>query len=466
MRAWGPSLVLTLLVAAPSVARAQVAVDYEVGGTVSIGVTDNVAFTATPEPDAPEGTPGPETDVFGTVSPFARVQFETADVTQTLVYGFGYTFNLLNSEANNYFNSLGYGLRSQVSERTQLTLALSGSQSTLAMFQLQAPAGAGQVPATTGADNILVTVGAGQGISTELTETVSFQETAAFTYAHTVVDEAADLKTQVGSLSLGGTKTFLRDRLTFDETNDLQHAVAPGAGMGAEGTDLLQVLHRARLVWSHDFDPRTTSQLGVGVVIGYDPLGDLSPIPHPTGQASLAWQHERGTLTFALNHDALPNVLLGSIQLTSGATISSLFELPKGFDLSGTGGATVFQQFLGNEGFDFPNGAFIADVAVGWVPATVPMRVSLRYQFNHQRAFFISETMLPEITRHAAILATTFTWPGAPQAGGTGFVAIPPPSANGDILARQAPASERAEAEREKSDEERANGRTPAPEGE
>ena len=450
----------------PGAAHAQVAVDWEIGASLSLGVTDNIGNTPTPEEGAAEDTPVPETDGFGTVSPSIRLQFETPGATQTLNYSFGYTFNVLHSEANNYFNGFGYGIRAPLSPTVEFTGGTGINQSTLATLQLVAPAGAGAAQPTEGSDDIVVTLNGGAAISAQVAETVSFSTAASGIYGITFAGEGEvqGPRTFVGSLAFNVTKQFLRDRVGVEQSNDLQRTLIVVADQ-PEPDVTLTVLHRARATWAHDFSPEVTTQLGAGIVVGYDPAGEFTPVPHPSGAASLTYSHPVGSLALSVAHDALPNVLLGEVSLSDIATLNALFSLPKGFDVSGSGGVTGSRTFLAEGGFGVPNISFFGDAAVGWVPAEVPIRCELRYQFNRQQSLRDEEGGLPTIQRHAGILSTEFAWPGSPTAGGGGFVAVPAPTASPDIIGRQAPQSDRAKAENEEKSDAAAEGRSePKPE--
>lgn len=450
-----------LVLLAPGAVQAQVATDWELGASLSMGVTDNIGNT----PEAEEGAtdaPVPEADGFGTISPSIRVQFETPGATQTLNYSFGYTFNILHSEANNYFNGFGYGIRAPVSPTVEFTGGAGVTQSTLATLQLVAPAGAGVAQPTQGSDDIVLTINGGAAISAELSDTWSFSTAGSAIYGITFAGEGEPQgpRTLVGALAFGATKTFLRDRIGIEQSNELQRTLIVVA-TEPEPDVSLGMLHRARATWAHDFTPEITTQLGAGIVVGYDPsAAEISPTPHPVGSASFTYSHPVGSLSISAAHDALPNVLLGEVSLSDVGALNALFTLPKGFDVSGSGGVTGTRSFLADGGFGTPNISFFADGALGWVPAEVPIRLELRYQFNRQQSLRDEVGALPTIQRHAGILSTEFTWPGSPTPGGGGFVAVPPPTASPDIISRQAPQSERAKAENEEKDEAAAEGRS------
>jgi hypothetical protein len=217
VRWWGAGLVL----AASPRAYAQVVADLDVSATASIGVTDNVANTATPEADAGPDVVRPQADGFGSIAPSVRLQLETPSTTQTLSYAFGYTFNLINSDANNYSNGLSYGLRTPVSEVTEMSFSLAGSQATSAALQLLAPAAAGQPLPNTGSNNIMLSGGGGLGFSTELSETVSFTQALSGSYVYTLVPDGADSSTALGSITLGLNKRFLINQLAFEQKQRL-----------------------------------------------------------------------------------------------------------------------------------------------------------------------------------------------------------------------------------------------------
>lgn len=437
-------------------AEAQVAVDWEVSGSASLGLTDNVANTAEPAADAPEGTPEPQMDGFGVVSPAARVQFETKGATQTLSYGFGYNFYFSHSEANSFSNALGYGLRSAVSDTVELTLGLSGAQSTTSQFSLAGAASQNQVQTNPGSNDVLFTAGFGEGLSAQLSPTVSLGQALQASYAQTLHDAAEDQRTLTASESISINKDFVRDHLSFEQGNDGQYT--PGTRINGDIVrSSLQLLHRGRIAWSHDLSDSWTTQLGAGVVVGYDARADtIEPQAQPTATASLAWRYGAGSATLSGSHDATPNVLARQVTLNDTGSLSGQVALPRGFDLGGSVGAQGSRTFLGADGFGPTAISLLGDLAFGWVPANAPLRIEARYQFNRQQPLHDADAAtVPTIQRQAGLLTTTFAWPGAPQAGGAApFVIVPPSSAGVDIVARQAPSSDRAKAEQEEVEKE------------
>lgn len=181
-------------------AQAQVAFDWQISGSATLGFTDNVVNT--PEP-VNEGDPEPEADGFGTVSPGILLQFETPDATQTLAYNFGYSFYFQHTDANSFSNSLNYGLRAPTSETTSFTLVLSGAQSTVQQLTLLGPAGGATAQPTPDTQpdgtDMLISAGLGQGFNAQLSETVNFSQALQGNVGRTIVADGEDTGTYVGS---------------------------------------------------------------------------------------------------------------------------------------------------------------------------------------------------------------------------------------------------------------------------
>ncbi len=461
-----PAAVPLLLVSRE--AQAQVAFDWQISGSATVGFTDNVVNT--PEPEN-EGDPEPEADGFGTVSPAISLQFESPSATQTLAYNFGYSFYFIHTDANSFSNSLSYGLRAPTSETTSFTLVLSGAQSTVQQLTLLGPAGGGNAQPTPGAQpdgtDMLITAGLGQGFTAQLSETVTFSQALQGNVGRTIVADAEDTGTYVGSLGFTIAKAFETNSLSFEQGNDLQYTPA---GTGLVVTDeLAQVLHRLRMVWAHQFSDTWTSQLGAGVVLGYDAINFDTPIAQPTGLASIGWTGAVGSFGASFAHDAQPNLLLRQVVATDSLNVQGRVQLPRGFDVAGSTGAQVTQSIIGEDSGATPGMSIVADIAFGWVPRSAPVRIDARYQFSRQ--FTIGEDttgeLFPAIQRHTVLLGTTFAYPGTPEAGGAApFVALPPVSANPDILANQAPRSERAIDEEEKLLKDELRGKKDGAEGE
>jgi hypothetical protein len=461
-----PAAVPLLLVSRE--AQAQVAFDWQISGSATVGFTDNVVNT--PEPEN-EGDPEPEADGFGTVSPGISLQFETPSATQTLAYNFGYSFYFIHTDANSFSNSLNYGLRAPTSDTTSFTLVLSGAQSTVQQLTLLGPAGGATAQPTPGTQpdgtDMLISAGLGQGFNAQLSETVNFSQALQGNVGRTIVADGEDTGTYVGSLGFTVSKAFAINSLSFEQGNDLQYT-PEGAGVLATA-ELAQVLHRLRMVWSHQFSDTWTSQLGAGVVLGYDAINFDAPIVQPTGLASIAWAGTAGTFGISASHDAQPNLLLRQVVSNDALNIQGRVQLPRGFDVAGSTGAQITQSIIGEDSTATPGMSVVADIAFGWVPANSPVRIDARYQFSRQFALGEETTgvLFPTIQRHTVLLGTTFAYPGTPEAGGAApFVALPPVSANPDILANQAPKSERAKDEEEKLLKEELRGKKDGAEGE
>jgi hypothetical protein len=438
-------------------ARADVAVDGQVTGSATVGVTDNVANTPTPAADAPAGTPTPEADGFGTVSPAAELQLETADATQTLGYVFSYTFYFAHPEANTVQNSLAYGLRAPVSDRTTFLMGLTASQTNVATFNLATASAVTPIGGNAGGNNLLFTLAASQGVESELSETVLFTETLGGQFSQTIVDEAEDQKTILGSLAFGLTKTFEQNTLggTFGTDAQVIPGTTPETGEGTPTS--AQIVHHVGGDWGHQFDPDWSTSLGAGVVVGYDAALGGTPVVHPTGHAAVTFHNERGDAALDYAHGAVPNVLLRQITLNDTVSLRGLLLLgASGFDVGASGAFTATRSFISDAGIGSPGYAVLADAAIGWVPGASIVRLEARYQFTRQfasppdAAGFVA---LPELSRHAGLFTITFGWPGSPEAGGAApFVSLPPPTVSPDFLQHQAPESERAVDQKEKEE--------------
>jgi hypothetical protein len=437
--------------------RADVAVDGQLSASATIGVTDNVANT--PEDD-PIGQP--EADAFGTLSPAAQLVLETSGATQTLGYAFTYTFYFDHPEANTVGNSLTYGLRAPVTERTVLLLGLSGSQTNVATFNLATASAATPVGGNLGGDNLLFTFAGSQGVESELSETVVLAEAAGVQYSQTLVDAAEDQKTILGTFTLGLTKAFERDTLGGAFATDAQ--IVPGSTSATTPPVVTeasaQILHRLEGTWTHQYSPDWSTSLGAGGVVGYDAVLGGTPVAHPIGDAAITFQNERGNAALVYQHAAQPNVLLQQVTLNDTVSLRALLILgSSGFDLGGSGAFTATRSFLAAGGIGPPGYAVLADASIGWVPGESAFRVEARYQFTRQFAAdpdASGAVVLPALSRHAGMLTFTIAWPGSPEAGGAApFVALPPPTVSPDFLAKQAPTTERAKDESDKEEKDR-----------
>ncbi|NUP11641.1 MAG: hypothetical protein HOW73_36810 [Polyangiaceae bacterium] len=446
---WVGSLCVAAVLAVAAPARAQVAADWEIAGTATLGFTDNA--DGSPEPEI-EGEEGPEPDGFLTITPSFSLQLETPDATQTLTYAVGYTLYFIHTEISTFNQTLAYGVRAPVREGVDLSFALNGAQTTMSEFAILSAAPGGQVQATEGNDNVIFTAGASQGLSAEIGENWSFYQALAGAYAQTVIEEADDTYTTTASLSMGLSTAWEFDQLGFTLSNDMQWSPAQRVG-DIDADDSLQFLHRANADWTHQWSRDWASQLIAGVLVAYDIYAEIgtsgeieTPQPQPSAGANVRFTPPRGNLTLSYTHDAAPNLLLRQITLNDTGTISGLVDLPRGWDIGGSTGVQVAQSFLSADVFS-PGLTYLLDFAVGWIPPKAVMRVEGRYQFTRQWPLKegTDEVLFPNLERHVVMLTTTFAYPRPPEVGGQrrGFI-LPPPTANVDFVTQQAPYSERA----------------------
>lgn len=444
-------------------ASAQVAVDWQVSGSAGVGVTDNVANTPEPPDDAGDDVVRPQPDGFVNLSPALEVTFETAAATQSLGWAFSYIAYFLHPEANTISNGLAYGVRAPVGPGTELTFGLSGAQANLATFNLVSPSSATPVTPTEGGDSQVFTVGVSQGLSAELSETLSFSEGIAASYGHTLVAEAEDPKTYIVSGTLGLTKQLERDALTWSVGSDAQ--ISPEQAVGAiTQAELAQVFHRVDFGWTRQWALDWSTTLGVGALVGYDAAAsDIDVTPHPSWRASVNYGNDIGTAALAYEHTVQPNLLLRQATANDAVTLTGAMPIPKStFDIGATAGYQVSREFLPTTGFGPPLAQnVVADAAVGYVPKSWYVRLELRYQFARQFAGTVAEGAegeaafaQPDLERHAGLFTVEFGYPDSPTAGGASpFVVVPPPTANVDIMRQRAPESERAVDENQRNEE-------------
>lgn len=429
-------------------ASAQVAVDWQVTGSATIGVTDNVANTPEAPENPPEGTVVPQPDGFVTLSPSVEVTFETARATQSIGWALGYQAYFLHPEANTFSNGLSYGLAAPVAPGTDLTFGLSGSQANLATFNLVTPSSGAVITPTEGGDSLIFTVGAGQGLSTELSETVIFTEGLSGSYAHTFIDGAEDTRTYVGSIIFGIAKQWEVDTLTTSIGTDVQLTPEQVTAAGVL-PELVQVLHRADVNWSHQWSLDWSTLLGVGALTGYDAAAsDIEIVPHPIWRGAINYGTDIGTAALAYEHNVQPNLLLRQSTANDTVALTGAMPIPRStFDIGATAGYQVSREYLPTSGFGPPVAQnVLADAAVGYVPKSWYVRLEVRYQYSRQfagSAAGLAGAVQPDLERHAGLFTVQFGYPDSPTAGGASpFVVVPPPTANVDIMQQRAPRSE------------------------
>jgi hypothetical protein len=456
-----PCFALSALWAAP--AAAQVAVEWQVSGSATVGVTNNVANSPEPPEDDPDAVE-PQSDGFGTLSPAFEVILETRDAVQSLGWVFGYTFYFVHPEANNFTNSLTYGLSAPVSDTTTITMSIFGAQANVATFNLASSAATTPVTGTEGGNDLIFTTGAALGFSSEVAETLVYSMAVAGQYAHTIVDApetspGEDLKTYVASGHMGLTKELVLDSVTTDVGTEVQ--ITPET-ITETGTDPLrtEVVHRGTVVWMHEWELAWRTQLGGGASLAYDASADdIDVLPHPVGRAAILYASELAEASIAYDHEVQPNLLLRQLTVTDTISAQGFVPIPRSwFDVGGTVAYQASRSFLPDDGFGPPGGhTIILDAAVGFIPEKAFVRLEARYQYNRQFEGEPDETgniLLPDLQRHAAMLTATFGYPDPPVEGSAApFVSVPPAIVNPDLMQQNAPATERGQFEEQRDAE-------------
>jgi hypothetical protein len=452
-------------------AEAQTAVEWQGSAMAGLGVTSNVANTAVPARDAPKGTPAPEWDGFGSITPAIELVLETPRTTNTLTYAFNYRFYFVHHEANAISNSVAYTLGATVSRNVEFTFGLSGAQTQLSAFDVVGSGQTARPLATPTGNNYLLTGVVNESLSVATSELDNFSEGASFSATDNIPNGGSmsststntETQTYLASATLNYDHSFERDTLgaTIGSDAGIFPVTATGGVLTPAHVDLV---HRATLDWHHDFNEDWSSSISGGALVAYE-AETLSPTWQPTGTATLNYENRRGSAALEYAHSAQPNVLLGEMTLADAVTLDGSIPLAAtGLDITGSSEFLASRPLLAEGGFGQTTYSVLVDAALGYQKDPLPLRFELRYQLNRQFALsdpIPGQPAVPEIRRTNVELDVTYFFPHAPPPGrhGPSLVPLPSPSSNpGDISRRESTRGQLEDSDRKDAHDRREKG--------
>lgn len=449
-------------------ATAQTAFDWQGSASATIGVTTNVANTPVPAEDAPAGTPAPQWDGYGALTPGLALSVETARTIQTLSYVFDYRYYFVQHEANAYANNLAYQINIAASDTTNLSFGLTGSQAEASLFNVGGTA-AGATLLTPGQNNVF-SLGFNQAVTTDLTANDHFGQGLVVIASNNAIPEADDTQTYVGSATLQLNHDFERDVLGGQLGTDVS-VYSEQRALDQITPSHTDIIHRGLATWRHDFSPEWFSNLGGGLMVAYRVDDEFGLAVQPIGNAGLNYASDFGSAGLTLTHAAQPNLLTQQTNLQDTVALNGGIPVGKGFDLSAVAtGLAARELILSGGGFGPVTYSLIGEAAVGYLLPTVPLRFELRYYIVRQFGFSEDadgNALIPDVRRQNAQFTITYFFPDAPLVGGLNpsFVAVPAPASNPDVLVRQQSTAgsmqdtEQSERDEKKDDKERRESR-------
>lgn len=387
--------VAVVVVAVPAAASAQ-HWSAHVEGVAQAGWTDNII--SSPDDDDPT-TPEPEADIYYQIQPGARFAYESPRTIQQLTYGFSAYLYQEHSEANSYNHNLRYGLFWLTGPRSEMTFHVGGATGQVNTFQLGGDPSMGGVDPVPGGTSTYYQLEAGQMARLQIdpnwraTEELS---TRLFTsQAELGMATTETFGYDIG-LSLGGDRSWAEQGIGFTVSSHFISLQQEGEGVPDEDEDPRdQVNVGLEIGYRRDLSRQWAGRLHAGVtaLIPID-QEDASTAFQPTAGATANYFLQRGgTFTFLAERSVAPNLYIAENTVATHFLVNAWYPLRwrahAPLDpLFAVGGSAGYQRGhridLTDNTLSSAWNVYLADAAVFITPQSVPLRISVRYQFVYQ----------------------------------------------------------------------------------
>lgn len=358
-------------------------------GAVSVGsiggYTDNVAPNLV----------GPSVaDYFLQLRPQVLFRYETPRSLTQLAYDFNAFLYANETDANSISHNARLSTRTQITQRTQLRLALGASTGQLNTLQLA------QTPESATAEIVadsseFVAVDVDQRLRVELNRHTKLLQR----YRISIFDRVAEtsgLPVSRGATidtSLGISREWPRDALDVSTSvalNDLTNNRGT-----ADASGLIQFDLSVGGRWQRTLSPRWTSTINGGLTVSRIPGQTVRNNLRPSGAAELAYFDQWGGLVLAYQHSIQPNLSIARNTNSDGASLRAWLPVPylRGdgpvprVAFSSTVGATYGRIVdLVNDTTPADWNSEFFDAGLVWLINGSDLVLSVRYQHTRQRA--------------------------------------------------------------------------------
>ena len=370
------------------------------------------------------------------LSPALTALVDSPRTTNTFTYTFSLSVPFTRTTAGqplgvqsvSYANRLSYTGHYEVSEVTSATLGAGFAQAPLNSVDLsQNPASASVQSIPTGAA-ILITVNANEGLSRQLSNTLSGSQAFAFAFGDpidlTPTTRAVLARTFSITNSLSLSRAFERGNFVFslaNQTNaftasqapDVATSAGPMPGVFAPASEAF--VNTASVGYSYPFTESLTGSATVGVSQVLSPNTSGYQQIEPTGTLGLNYAYRLATAALTLSHTAMPNLATATLAFTDMANLRVSIPI-------GTTGLTT----LGTVGFTHttpvgtvpaggqagPTNVFLTDADVKYTPPKVQtLSVGVRGIITRQWIPDALPGSGATFTRYTLTLNLTYSYP-------------------------------------------------------
>lgn len=412
--------VAAVLVAVPAAARAQ-HWSAHVEGVAQTGWTDNII--ASPDDDDPT-TPEPEADIYYQIQPGARFAYESPRTIQELTYGFSAYLYQEHSEANSYNHNLRYRMFWLSGPRSEMTFSVGGATGQINTFQIAGEAMAGSPTPVPAGTSTFYQLEAGQMARLQIDPNWRATQELSARLFRSEAEQDMMLSDTHGydiGLSLGGDRSWAEQGLGFTVSGhfiSLQQggAVAPGTEANDQVNVGLEVGYR------RDLSRRWTGRLHGGVTAMIPITDEAAEVAYrPTAGVTANYFLQRGgTFTFSADRSVAPNLYIAENTVADHFLVNAWYPLRwrahAPLDpLFAIGGSAGYQRGhridLTDNTLSSAWNVYLADAAVFITPQSVPLRISVRYQFVYQDGAEDLPIAFPSYTRNTVMITVGGRYP-------------------------------------------------------
>lgn len=369
----------------------------------SLSIQTGFTFTRTPSPGQTAD------DYFVAATPALNYYIETSRTLVNVRYAFTGSLNL--TLPNGVANNLGVAVSHDLSDRTKLLFGADALQALIGNYLLVRRSADTQFGATPNLNTSVLTLTLSQGVSHELSPTVTFSQGTTGTFV-TSLDPDQTFRNYLATATAGISKAYEFDALGGEVNLQGSQSFVP----------LQRILSRIFTAsigptWDHDISTRLSSSLAIAAQVAFSPDRGTTPRITPSGRAALNYGYEGSGFGLEYLGGVEPNILFGTLFQAHQVTLRGFTPLSNryGIVLGASAGYLHAKNVdLGGRGaLDNEFDAVLHDADITW-PATDFLSIFVRYAFigqtsgagnpNAPAGSGSSLGTTPALVRHGALL--------------------------------------------------------------
>ena len=375
-------------------------------GTVTTGFTNNIL-----------GLPNSDrtlvqSDAFASIAPGALFSYESQKFRVTARYTIAARLFLRQSGANSFSNFLNIRGSTDLSPKSDIELAVSGSAGRINAFDA-APADA-EIGLEPNGDIAYARTNASGVYTRQLSWEWRFRQLVEGS-AFTPTDETTSINTNwnFGS-SMVFERTYKRHQVTGSFEGRYVHNERIDEDSGLRIDPDLQVILGPRIRWLWDISGRLSSALSLGVVRVFAPDDIETGLLQPQATAQVNYLKERSTISLRFGHGVTTNSLVGQTSTTDRVELRGYYPTTEILEDSGLTGTIGYQhaQFIDvqSESLAASSDQGAIDIAATWRQYE-GLSWALRYQFSKRTRGIAVLGSSEDTSRHQVQIGLTVRYP-------------------------------------------------------